>query len=71
VITVAAISKKFDGKKFMWDGKIYETEDVARNAENTYKKNGFETRRILEGDRFSIYTRRVVTEIVLEGEAPI
>ena len=71
MITVALISKKFDGKKFMWDGKTYETEDVAKDAENTYKENGFETRIISEDDHFSVYTRRLVTEIVLEGEAPI
>ena len=71
MIAVAEISKKFDGKKFMWDGKTYQTEDLAKGAEKTYKDNGFETKMISEGDGFSIYTRRVVTEIVLEGEAPI
>ena len=71
MITVALISKNFDGKKFMWDGKTYETEDVAKDAEGTYKENGFDTRIISEGDHYSIYTRRLVTEIVLEGEAPI
>lgn len=71
VITMALISKKFDGKKYMWDGKTYETEDLAKDAEKTYKENGFETRRISEGAGFSLYTRRVVTEIVIEGEAPL
>jgi len=68
---MALKSKIFDGKKFMWDGKSYQTEDKAREAENAYKKNGFETRNIAEEDHFSVYTRRIVTEIVLEGEAPI
>ena len=64
-------SEKFDGKKFMWDGKTYKTEDLAKDAENTYKEDGFETRVITEDDHYSVYTRRLVTEIVLEGEAPI
>ena len=68
---MALKSKKFDGKKFMWDGNTYETVDTAKDAENTYKVNDFETRVISENDHYSIYTRRVVTEIVLEGEAPI
>jgi hypothetical protein len=71
VVSLTIISKKFEGKKFMWDGKTYETEDLAKDAEKTYKENGFETRRISEGDGFSLYTRRVVTEIVIEGEAPL
>ncbi len=70
-MTMALKSKKFDGKKFMWDGKTYQTEDVAKEAENTYRENGFETRSISEDDHFSVYTRRLVTEIVLEGEAPL
>ena len=68
---MALKSKIFDGKKYMWDGKAYQTEDMAKDAENFYKENGFETRSISEDDHFSVYTRRVVTEIVLEGEAPL
>ena len=64
-------SKKFDGKKFMWDGKTYQTEDMARDAENTYRENGFEAKSLPEDDGYSVYTRRLVTEIVLEGEAPV
>ena len=71
MIAVAEISKKFEGKKFMWDGKTYQTEDLAKDAEKTYKENGFETKMISESDGFLIYTRRIVTEIVLEGEAPV
>lgn len=64
-------SKKFDEKKFMWDGTSYATEDEAKNAEKRYKEDGFEVRTTKENDHFEVYTRRVVTEIVLEGEAPI
>ena len=64
-------SMKFDEKKFMWDGISYATSNEAKKAENKYKEDGFETRTVKEKDHFEVYTRRVVTEIVLEGEAPI
>jgi hypothetical protein len=68
---MALKSMKFDEKKFMWDGTAYATEDEAKNAEKKYEEDGFEVRTIKEKDHFEVYTRRVVTEIVLEGEAPI
>lgn len=63
--------KKFDGEKFMWDGYSYTTEEEAKKSEKKYKEDGFDVRTIREKDHFEVYTRRVVTEIVLEGEAPI
>ncbi len=59
------------GKKFMWDGRRYESEEKAKEIEENYKKDGFETLLIKEGDDSFVYTRRVVTEIVLEGEAVV
>lgn len=64
-------SKKFDGLKFMWDGISYATEEESKKAQQKYKEDGFEARTIKENDHFEVFTRRVVTEIVLEGEAPI
>jgi hypothetical protein len=63
--------KIIDGKKHMWDGKTYEGNSQAQEAGEKYQKNGFETQIIEEGGQYVVYTRRVVTEIVLEGEAPI
>lgn len=62
-------ARMFEGKKFMWDGRTYQSEQEAKEAEEDYKKEGFETLVIQEGDEPLVYTRRVVTEIVLEGEA--
>lgn len=58
-----------EGNKFMWDGRVYKSEEEAREIEERYKKEGFETLRDQEGSEYLLYTRRVVTEIVLEGEA--
>lgn len=65
------IAKKIDGKKFMWDGYTYESEEKARQALENYKKNDFETKLLKEEDKFLVYTRRVVEEVVVEGETPI
>ena len=58
----------FEEKKFMWDGKEYETEEEAKNAEKEYLKNDFEVRSVSEGGKVFLYTRRVVTEIVLDEQ---
>jgi hypothetical protein len=60
----------FEGKKFMWDKGNYSTEAEAEEKIKKYKKDAFETRLVEEERKYFIYTRRVVTKIVLEGEAP-
>ena len=55
-----------DGKKFMWDGHYFSTEMEAKEKMAQHEKDGFETRLGKEGDSFLVYTRRVVTEILLE-----
>lgn len=64
------ISKMIDGKKFMWDGAVYETETQAQEVKKKYEEDRFETRLIKEENQYFVYSRRVVTEIVLEGEPP-
>jgi hypothetical protein len=60
----------FDGKKFMWDKGNYSTKAEAEEKIIKYKKDGFETCLVEEERRYFIYSRRVVTKIVLEGDAP-
>jgi hypothetical protein len=63
--------KIIDGKKFMWDGEDYEGMEHAKKAEEAYKKDNFEAMIIEdEGGKPHLYTRRMVTEVVVEGEAP-
>lgn len=54
------LSKIFEGKKFMWDGMIYETEEQAKEVMERYKKDGFEVRTVKEGDQYLVYSRREV-----------
>jgi len=60
-----------DGDKYMWDGGTYATREEADAQATTYAKDGFETQVIEAEAAFAVYTRRVVTEIVLDGEAPL
>ncbi len=64
-------SKKINGKKFMWDEKVHESEKEAQEIKQKYKDDKFEVELVKEEQGYLLYTRRVVTEIVLEGEAPI
>jgi hypothetical protein len=60
--------KIIEGKKFMWDGETYEGMDQAKQAEESYKKEKFETMIIEEEGKPVIYTRREVTEFEVEGQ---
>jgi len=54
-------------KKFMWDGEEYETDKAATEVAQGYEDKGFEVRKIpLEG-KVLLYTRREVTEVVVDG----
>ncbi len=59
-----------EGHKYMWDGEAYESREAAEAKRNEYADNEFETQLVEEQDQFLVYTRRVVTEVVVEGEAP-
>ena len=64
------ISKIINGKKFMWDGVVYESKKEAEDTMQKYKNDEFEVDLIEEEGKHLLYTRRVVKEIVVEGEAP-
>lgn len=62
--------KVIDSYKWMWDGAEYDDEGKAKEAEGNYQKDNFETKIFEEEGKWLVYTRRVVTEVVVEGEAP-
>jgi hypothetical protein len=64
------VSKMINSKKFMWDGVVYESEKEAQDTMNKYKEDNFEVEMKEEEGKHLLYTRRLVTEIVLEGESP-
>jgi hypothetical protein len=69
------LAKIIDGKKFMWDNVVYETEAEAQEVKNKYLADNFEVElfeeEIEEEKKYLVYSRRVVTEIVLEGEPAV
>lgn len=64
-----ALSQTFDGKKFMWDGRIYESEQQAREVMEAYQKNRFEVRMVKEENQYLVYSRREIApeDVVVEG----
>jgi len=50
----------------MWDGREYDDEKSCAAVEKEYREKGFEVRRLTENDKLLLYTRRVVTEVVVE-----
>jgi len=65
------LAKKIDGKKFMWDKGYYSTEEEAREKMARYEKDGFEAECVQENGKYLVYTRRLVTEIILEDGGQI
>ena len=65
------LAKKIDGKKYMWDGTEYKDKNSADEAAKKYREENFEVEVLQEGDVYLVYSRRVVEEVVVEGEAPI
>lgn len=63
--------KIIEGKKFMWDGKTYENSKQAEETKKKYEKDGFETELLKDEGQHLVYTRRVVEDVVVEGEPPI
>ncbi len=51
-----------EGKKFLWDGEEYDSDERASANEEQYRKNGFEVQRVAQGPKVLLYTRRVVRE---------
>ncbi|NIO16824.1 MAG: hypothetical protein GTN70_07475 [Deltaproteobacteria bacterium] len=65
------LAKIIDGKKYMWDGAEYEDGQEANSVVETYKSSGFEVIMIEEESKYYVFTRRVVTDVKVEGTPPI
>ena len=53
-----------DNRKYMWDGKTYESEDEALVIASGYKKDNFDVQLLQEDGQYLIYTRRVAVSTV-------
>lgn len=63
---MAEQARLFQGKKFMWDGEEYDDKKKVKEVEKQYLKDGFEVQSCSEDGKLYLYTRRVVTEVVVE-----
>jgi hypothetical protein len=54
-----------DGKKFMWDGQLYDTREEASRAAESYQNENFQIHVAEEGGKFLVYTRRTVKEVAV------
>jgi hypothetical protein len=55
------LARKADGKKFMWDGVVYDSDDQAQQVMEGYAKEGFEVQKFVNEGQFLVYSRRVAT----------
>jgi hypothetical protein len=62
-------SRVIGGKKFMWDGKKYDSIDQATKVRAEYEESGFEARVVEEDDAVRVYSRRVVAEVEVDKSA--
>ena len=60
--------KIMDGKKYMWDGEDYESKAAVQENISKYGHDGFETKLVEAEGQYLVYTRRLVTEIKVDGE---
>ena len=61
----------FEGAKFIWDGREYESDAEAQKVKREYEKENFETQVVEEDGKFHVYTRRVVTDVEVDGAPPV
>ena len=62
------LARRFDGKKFMWDGQTYPDQKQAEEAARKYQADNFLTRLVAEENQYFVLTRREVKEVVVEGK---
>ena len=51
-----------DGKKFMWDGQLYDNKEEASRVAQSYREESFQVQTVEEGGKFLVYTRRTANE---------
>ncbi len=63
-----ALAMVCDGKKFMWDGRSYDSPDEAARMAEGYRTDGFEVHLTEQNGHFLVYTRRVVQQVVVSAQ---
>ena len=53
-----------EGKKFMWDGRVFDTRDEGLRQADAHRNDNFEVQLVEQDAKFLVYTRRAVKEVV-------
>ena len=61
------LARKVNGKKFMWDGVVYDRDESAQQVMEGYAKDGFEVEKVVEDGQFLVYSRRVAVAAPAAG----
>ena len=61
------LARKVNGKKFMWDGVVYDSNESAQQVMEDYAKDGFEVEKFVEDGQLLVYSRRVAAAAPTEG----
>jgi len=56
-----------DGKKFMWDGRLFNARDEGLREAVAYQNDNFEVRMVEQNGKFFVYTRRIVMGVGVIG----
>lgn len=51
-----------EAKKYMWDGREFQTRDECVREAEAYRKDNFEVQLVEQEEKFLLYTRRAVKE---------
>jgi len=57
-----------NGKKFMWDGQLYDNQEEATCAARSYQDEDFQVQLVEEGGKFLVYTRRTAKEVAVTAQ---
>jgi len=57
-----------DGKKFMWDGQLYDSREEAARVAQSYLDEDFQIHSVEEGGKFLVYTRRTAKEVAVTAQ---
>ena len=62
------LARNFDGKKYMWDGRSYSSEQEMNDIKKAYLDKGFEVHVVEEEKEYFLFSRRLVKEVAVEGQ---
>jgi hypothetical protein len=57
-----------DGKKFMWDGLFYESQEQASRAAQFYGDEDFQVQFVEEAGKVLVYTRRTSKQVAVTAQ---